>query len=37
VLDGIRSAIALHIEGLRADGADVPAPSDSEIVEISAA
>lgn len=37
VLDEIRSAIALHIEGLRADGADVPTPSDSEIVEITAA
>lgn len=37
VLDQIRDAIALHIEGLRADGAAVPAPSQSEIVEITAA
>jgi predicted RNase H-like HicB family nuclease len=38
VLQLIREAIDLHIEGLRQDGLPVPAPSsESEIVEVSAA
>ena len=38
VLDLIREAIAFHLEGLRADGEDVPAPSSEiEFVEVDAA
>jgi predicted RNase H-like HicB family nuclease len=38
VLQLIREAIDLHIEGLRQDGLPVPTPSsESEIVEVSAA
>jgi len=38
VLELIREAIDLHIEGLVEDGADVPEPrSETEFVEVSAA
>lgn len=38
VLDSIREAIDLHIEGLKQDGISVPPPtSESEFVEVDAA
>lgn len=37
VLELIRDAIAFHIEGLRAEGEDVPVPASSaEVVEVDA-